>query len=67
MKEVKFLEHVIEKKGIKPDPDIIRKIQEYPMPENQKKLRGFLGLASYYRKFIEGFARIAQPLTKITG
>src|ERR1044071_5160469 len=66
MKEVKFLGHVIEKEGIKPDPDIIRKIQEYPMPENQKKLRGFLGLASYYRKFIEGFARIAQPLTRIT-
>src|ERR1044072_4090642 len=67
MKEVKFLGHVIEKEGIKPDPDIIRKIREYLMPENQKKLRGFLGLASYYRKFIEGFARIARPLTKIIG
>jgi hypothetical protein len=67
MTEVKFLGHVIGKEGIKPDPEIIEKIQNYPVPENQKKLRGFLGLASYYRKFIEGFAKIAQPLTKITG
>ena len=67
MKEVKFLGHVIEKEGIKPDPRIIKKIQEYPVPENQKKLRGFLGIASYYRKFIEGFAKIARPLTGITG
>jgi hypothetical protein len=63
--EIKFLGHVIGKEGRKVDPDKIEKVKNYPRPENISQLRGFLGLASYYRKFIRDFSEKAKPLTEL--
>src|SRR5205085_1516295 len=64
--EVKFLGYVVGKDGIKADEDKIKKVKEYPRPTTIGELKGFLGLASFYRKFIEGFSKIAKPLLKLT-
>ena len=63
--EVKLLGHVINREGIQPDEDKIIKVRDYPVPTTIRQLRGFLGLASYYRKFIKGFSTIAKPLNKL--
>ena len=55
--EIKFLGHIIGKDGIKTDPAKIEKVKNYPRPVNLTQLRGFLGLAKYYRKFIKDFAK----------
>ena len=64
--EIKFLGHIIGKDGIKTDPAKIEKVKNYPRPVNLTQLRGFLGLAKYYRKFIKDFAKIAKPLNELT-
>ena len=64
-KELAFLGHVISEKGIHPDPDKIAAVNNQPAPSNLRELRQFLGLASYYRKFVEGFAKIAAPLNQL--
>ena len=61
-KELAFLGHIISKEGIKPDPAKIDKVQQYPVPKNLTQIRAFLGLASYYRRFIKDFLSIAKPL-----
>ena len=63
--EIKFLGHIIGRDGRKVDPDKVEKVKNYPRPENISQLRGFLGLASYYRKFIKDFSKKAKPLTKL--
>src|SRR2546430_10609661 len=63
--EIKFLGHIIGRDGRKVDPDKVEKVKNYPRPENISQLRGFLGLASYYRKFIKDFSMMAKPLTKL--
>lgn len=62
--ETEFLGHIITPDGIKPNTKKIKAIQDFPIPNTQKELRGFLGLLGYYRKFIEQFAKITKPLTK---
>ena len=52
--------------GIMPDPSKVKVIKDFPEPKTLKDLRGFLGLSSYYRKFIKGYANIASVLTDIT-
>jgi hypothetical protein len=63
--EVKFLGHVVSNKGIKPDPENTEKVQSFPTPKTVKHIQQFLGLASYYRRFIKDFAKIAEPLHKL--
>lgn len=62
-KEVAFLGHVVTPDGVKPNPDKIKTIQNWPLPKNETELRGFLGTLGYYRRFIKDFARIIKPLT----
>lgn len=62
--ETSYLGHVITKDGIKPNPDKIIAIQNYPIPTTPKEIKQFLGLVGYYRKFIPDFARITKPLTQ---
>ena len=62
--EVKLLGHVINREGIQPDEDKIIKVRDYPVPTTIRQLRGFLGLESYYRKFIKGFSTITKPSPK---
>ncbi|XP_049316307.1 retrovirus-related Pol polyprotein from transposon opus isoform X1 [Bactrocera dorsalis] len=64
--EVNFLGHIVTGEGILPDPDKISAIKKIPAPANLKELKGFLGLASYYRRFIKDFAKIVKPLTNLT-
>src|SRR6059058_1914452 len=63
--EIKFLGQIIGKDGRKVDPNKVEKVKSYSRPENISQLRGFLGLASYYRKFIKDFSKKAKPLTKL--
>ena len=63
---VAFLGHVVSAEGISVDPQKIEAIVDWKSPTNITEVRSFLGLAGYYRKFVEGFSKIATPLTKLT-
>ncbi|GJR80098.1 putative reverse transcriptase domain-containing protein [Tanacetum coccineum] len=63
---VQFLGHVIDSQGIHVDPAKIEAVKDRASPTTPTEIRQFLGLASYYRRFIEGFSKIAKPLTKLT-
>jgi len=63
---VTFLGHVISSGGIEPDPGKISCIATWPEPRNLTELRSFLGLASYYKSFVEGFGETARPLYELT-
>lgn len=65
-KEVQFLGHLVSENGIEPYPGNTIKVKQFPTPTNTKEVKSFLGLASYYRKFIKNFASIAHPLTSLT-
>ena len=64
--EVKFLGHVVSKEGIAVDPSKITVIQNWEQPTTPTEVRSFLGLASYYRKFVQDFSKISGVLTKLT-
>ncbi|GJX83469.1 putative reverse transcriptase domain-containing protein [Tanacetum coccineum] len=64
--KVQFLGHVIDSKGIHVDPAKIESIKDWASPKNPTEIRQFLGLAGYYRRFIEGFSKIAKSMTKLT-
>ena len=64
--EVEFLGHIISVDGIKPDPRNIEKVKDCRTPTTPKEIKSFLGLASYYRKFVEGFSKIAHPMIELT-
>jgi hypothetical protein len=63
--QVEFLGHVISKEGIVVNPSKVASVLEWEAPKNVKQIRGFLGMAGYYRRFIEGFSKIAGLMTKI--
>ncbi|GJS74752.1 putative reverse transcriptase domain-containing protein, partial [Tanacetum coccineum] len=63
---VQFLGHVIDSEGIHVDPSKIKAIKNWDVPTTPTEVRQFMGLAGYYRRFIEGFSLIAKPLTKLT-
>ena len=64
--EIKYLGHMISEKGISVDPDKVACVQSWPVPKTVKQVQSFLGFASFYRRFIKNFARIAKPLHEVT-
>jgi hypothetical protein len=62
---VQFLGHVITKEGIAINPNKVQSVLEWHAPKNVKEVRGFLGMAGYYRRFIKGSSKIARPMTKL--
>jgi hypothetical protein len=63
---VEYLGHVISSKGISTDPKKVEAVKQWPIPTNIKEMQSFLGLCNYYRRFIEGYSKIAAPLTDLT-
>lgn len=63
--EVGYLDHVIGEHGVQPDPQKIIAVKNFPIPKGLKQVRQFLGLAGYYRRFIPGFSKIANPLSNL--
>ncbi|GJU93273.1 hypothetical protein Tco_1318029 [Tanacetum coccineum] len=64
--KVQFLGHVIDSQGIHVDPAKIESIKDWASSKTPTKIRQSLGLAGYYRRFIERFSKIAKPMTKLT-
>jgi len=65
-RSLKFLGHIVSEEGIATNPEKVSAVQDWAVPESVHEVRAFLGLCSYYRKFIEGFADIAAPLHQLT-
>jgi len=63
--QIKYLGHIVSGSGIAMEDSKVQAILEWPFPTNLKQLRGFLGLTSYYRRFIRGYATLAGPLTEL--
>ena len=66
IKEVRYLGFKVSEAGIAVDSEKIQAVLNIPPPKTLKEIRSFLGMASYYRKFIKDFAKIAYPITKLT-
>ncbi|GKD87022.1 putative reverse transcriptase domain-containing protein [Tanacetum coccineum] len=66
LQEVQFLGHVVNHDGIHVDPSKVESVKNWKTPESSTEIRSFLGLAGYYRRFIENFSKIAKPLTLLT-
>nr|XP_016467628.1 PREDICTED: uncharacterized mitochondrial protein AtMg00860-like [Nicotiana tabacum] len=62
---IEYLGHFISTNGVSTNPKKIQAIQHWPIPVTIKQLRGFLGLAGYYRRFIRGYGQISKPLTNL--
>lgn len=62
-REISYLGHVISENGVLPNKTKTKVIEEFPTPQNTKQLKSFLGLMSFYRRFIPRFSTIASPST----
>ena len=65
LESISFLGHVVLNRGIQVDPSKVAVIQDWKRPTNVREVKSFLGLAGYYRKFVQGFSKIALPMTKL--
>ncbi|GJS42410.1 ty3-gypsy retrotransposon protein [Tanacetum coccineum] len=63
--ELEYLRHVISARGVNMDPKKLLAVRDWPEPKNQRHVRGFLGLAGYYRHFIRGYASLTAPLSDL--
>ncbi|XP_041440977.1 uncharacterized protein LOC121400938 [Xenopus laevis] len=61
-KVVKFVGHIVSAEGIATDPEKVAAVRDWPRPTNLTELRSFLGFCGYYRRFVEGYSRLAHPL-----
>ncbi|GJW37819.1 putative reverse transcriptase domain-containing protein [Tanacetum coccineum] len=66
LQEVQFLGHVVNRDGIHMDPSKVESVKNWKTPESPIEMHSFLGLAGYYRRFIENFSKITKPLTLLT-
>ncbi len=64
--QVLFLGHIVSHQGVGVDSAKMEAVENWPTPTNVKDVRAFLGLASYYRRYIPGFSMVAVPMTKLT-
>ena len=64
-KEIQYLGHVISSEGIVVDPEKIKAFMEWSVPKDVVDIRSFMGITGYYRRFIEGFSKIAYPITSL--
>jgi hypothetical protein len=64
-KEVAHLGHIVTSSGVKMDTSKLKKMRDLPTPKTPKQLKGLLGIASYYRRFVPDFAKIVRPLTNM--
>ena len=63
---VPYLGHIVSKDGVATDPSKVEKVRHWPIPKTTSEVKAFLGFAGYYRRFIDGFPKIAAPLTQLT-
>ena len=64
-KEIQYLGHTISGEGIFVDVEKVEAILSWPAPRNSKEVCSFMGLAGYYRRFVEGFSKVASPITNL--
>ena len=64
--EVGFLGHVVSSSGVFVDPEKVEVVMSWERPKSVFEIRGFLGLAGYYRRFVEDFSRLAAPMMRLT-
>jgi hypothetical protein len=64
--QLEFLGHIVGRDGLQPDPKKVEKVRDWPTPKTIKDVRSFLGLASYYRRFMKDFSKIAKPMYQLT-
>lgn len=65
-RKVTYLGHVISEEGVATDPSKTEAVKEWPVPQNARQVKSFLGFAGYYRRFIPDFSKIAMPLYTLT-
>ena len=66
LREVQFLGHLVNQNGISIDPAKVEAVMRWEVPKSPSEIRSFLGLAGYYRRFIQDFSKIVVPLTRLT-